>query len=531
MCTIYTNIIDIAVFYGGIIMETGRKTRSATLNLTNTNGHSGYFSKWKFLKGSASMTNQWKAAERYAYLGIAMCLLILVVISSISYQNLVHLQNDFKWVTRTRETLLNLSYFLSDLKDAEMGQRGYMLTGQESYLKPYQYIKKGVDHHFKDLHTIAADNIGQQKKLDALEALVTEQLSKLQGLVTLQKHQGAEAAKQAMITGAGKKIMDDIQTLILEMDDDERQALTLRSQKIAARVKDDAVVKGVGFILILITALLATSRVHQWFIKCRKAEKEQMDVINVKSDFVSMASHELRTPFKAIKESITIVLDGSAGQINNEQKQFLSVAKRNVDRLAKLIENILDFQKLNSGKMEFDMRDNDMNEVVEEVYELLVRSAQRKGLSLITEIDSPFPKVRFDKDQILQVLTNIVNNAIKFTERGDITITTAKEDNGLVVSVRDTGLGIAEEDLPKLFGKFRQLSNAKQKKTRGTGLGLAISKEIINQHNGKIWAQSQLGHGTTFCFLLPIIKRRGYLQKQNNRSKRKGYTLWRTRKY
>lgn len=459
-------------------------------------------------RGDALTTNQWKTFERYGYLGVALSLLILVVISSTSYQSIVRIQNDFKWVTHTREVLLNLSYFLSDLKDAEMGQRAYLLTGQESYLEPYQYVRKGVKYHFANLRTIATDNVVQQKKLDVLEILVIEQLSKLEELVALQKDKGVEAAKQAIITGDGKKIMDDIQTLILEMDKSEKEMLKQRAKMIAARVKYDIVVKSIGIILILVTAMLFTSGARRWVAERKRAEKKQMDKVNIKSDFISTVSHELRTPFKAIRESITIILDESAGPVNNEQKKFLIVAKRNVDRLAKLINNVLDIQKLDSGKMEFSICDNDINEVVKEVYELMEPSAEKKGLSIITKLESQLPKLRFDKDKILQVLTNIVDNAIKFTEKGNITITTDTQENAVLVSTRDTGPGVAKEDLPRLFNRFEQVSNSKHRRSVGTGLGLAISKEIIRRHNGKIWAESGLGRGTAICFKLPINKHR-----------------------
>jgi len=226
------------------------------------------------------MTNQWKTIERYAYLGVAMSLVILVCISSISYQSLIRIQEDYKWATNTREILLNLSYFLSDLKDAEMGQREYLLTGQESYLKPYQYVERGVKQHFADMRIIATNNVTQQKKLNTLESLVTEQLSKLKRLVSLQKNKGVETAKQAMITGTGKQIMNDIQTLILEMDEDERLLSNQRTTKIAARVKYGAVVKNMGIVLILITSLLVTSGSRRWLNKRKKKEKQILLVAN-----------------------------------------------------------------------------------------------------------------------------------------------------------------------------------------------------------------------------------------------------------
>jgi len=454
------------------------------------------------------MADQWKKIEKYAYLGIAVSLIILVAISSISYQSLIRIQDDFNWVTNTREMLLNLSYFLSNLKDAEMGQRGFLLTGQESYLEPYKYVEKGVKSHFKGLRIIAGNNIAQQTKIDTCEKLVAEKLQELQKLISLQKDKGPEAVREVMLTGTGKQFMEEIQALAMEMDKDERVLLDQRSKSIAVRIKLDAVVKIAAMIILLIAAILIVSRVSYLFRIYKNAMIKQTELVDMKSNFVSNVSHELRTPLKAIRESISIVLNGSAGQVNDEQKKFLTVSKKNVDRLARLINDVLDFQKLDAGKTKLNTHKNNLNEVVKEVYELMLQPAENKGLSFTMKLDSQLPEIKFDRDKIIQVLTNIVDNAVKFTEKGAVTITTSAKGNALYLSVQDTGLGIAEEDLLKIFNRFEQASDNKYKKTGGAGLGLSISKDIIRLHKGKIWAESEFGKGTTVWFLLPIIERR-----------------------
>ena len=135
--------------------------------------------------------------------------------------------------------------------------------------------------------------------------------------------------------------------------------------------------------------------------------------------------------------------------------------------------------------------------------------AEEKGLSFMLNIDESIPKLKFDKDKIVQVLTNLLSNATKFTENGGITVGSERENNMVHVTVQDTGLGIAAEDMPKLFQTFEQLGGGLEKKRGGTGLGLAISKEIILAHNGKIWVESQFGKGSTFHFTLPIKESRG----------------------
>jgi len=226
----------------------------------------------------------------------------------------------------------------------------------------------------------------------------------------------------------------------------------------------------------------------------------------IKSDFTSMVSHELRTPLTAIKEGIEIVLDGVVGEINAEQKDFLEMAKRNVARLKRLIDDVLDFSKLESKKLEFKMEGGNINDAINETIESQKLVAEEKGIYLKAELESHLPRMKFDSDRIIQVLTNLITNALKFTESGGISIisTYQPQEQNIKVIVRDTGPGMKEEDLSKLFEKFQQLGGMNQRKTGGSGLGLAISKEIVTQHRGKIWVESELGKGSDFIFTIPI---------------------------
>ena len=243
----------------------------------------------------------------------------------------------------------------------------------------------------------------------------------------------------------------------------------------------------------------------------RKAlEAERRSVLNIKasteakSKFTAMVSHELRSPLAVTKEALDIVAEGMVGSVNDEQKDILRVAKSNIDRLSRLINNVLDFHKIESGKMEFDILENDLNEAVTEVIRSMSVLARRKGLELKMELEKDLPRIKFDRDRIIQVLTNLVSNAINSTEKGSVTVASKKENNVVHVCVKDTGSGIPPEDMSKLFHPFGLASNMKGKKKSSTGLGLAISREITLAHHGKIWAESEVGKGTTSHFTLPL---------------------------
>ena len=236
----------------------------------------------------------------------------------------------------------------------------------------------------------------------------------------------------------------------------------------------------------------------------KEADKKIKEAMDLKSQFISTVSHELRTPLTIIKEDIALIMDGAAGRVKSKQRQILEIAQRNIDRLARLINDVLDFQKLQSGRAKFNMQDNSINNVIETVYNTMAKTVKKNGVDFRLALDNTLPKVTFDSDKMIQVLTNLVSNAMKFTEKGSITIATRRIENAIRVSVSDTGCGIKQEDLPKLFQQFQQLSSGGNRKTGGTGLGLAISKDIVEKHGGRVWVESEFGKGTTFHFLLPI---------------------------
>jgi signal transduction histidine kinase len=208
--------------------------------------------------------------------------------------------------------------------------------------------------------------------------------------------------------------------------------------------------------------------------------------------------------------AIDLITQEIVGTINVEQKEILGRAKQETDRLKRLIDDILDLTKIEAGKLKMNFLMNDIHQVITRVADAQKDVAKNRGLYLKTEFDPQVPQVPFDSDRMVQVLNNLLGNAIKFTKQGGITVRTQDRsvENHILISVIDTGKGIAEDDLPKLFQKFQQIESAEENEEGGTGLGLAICKEILARHGGKIWVESKLGEGTAFNFILPIQERR-----------------------
>lgn len=258
-----------------------------------------------------------------------------------------------------------------------------------------------------------------------------------------------------------------------------------------------------SFLLFGILYSLSTSR-QRAVALAHEMTEDLRRLGRIQSEFISTVSHELRTPLAVIKESVAIIEEGMIGPVNSQQRDLIETAKSNVDRLARLINAVLDYQKLDSHLVEFHKVPNDLNALVREVVKGFVPVARSRGLQLKTELAPGIPKPVFDKDKITQVLMNLMNNAVKFTDKGQITVQTAFENpNAVRVSVKDEGIGISPEDIPKLFKSFSQTSDG-HKKTGGTGLGLAISKKIVDAHQGMIGVESAYRQGSCFYVILPV---------------------------
>lgn len=232
----------------------------------------------------------------------------------------------------------------------------------------------------------------------------------------------------------------------------------------------------------------------------------------MKGDFVANVTHELRTPLASVKQAIGLILNKTAGEVNAQQEKMLSLAKRNVERLVRLINDILDLSKVESGKMALKRAPHDLCGIVEEVGTTMALFAESRGVHLSHHAPEGLPKVDVDRDRIIQVLTNLIGNAVKFTPaEGKVSLNAAEIPpegalpSHLKVAVADTGRGMAKEDVGKIFNKFVQVG-AKTTDVRGTGLGLPISKALVEQHGGKIWIESELGKGSKFTVALPVYK-------------------------
>ncbi|MBX9877402.1 MAG: PAS domain S-box protein [Candidatus Obscuribacterales bacterium] len=220
------------------------------------------------------------------------------------------------------------------------------------------------------------------------------------------------------------------------------------------------------------------------------------------SDFYSVVSHELRTPIAKIKSSLSVIADGEAGPINESVKRFISISANAADSLWRLIENILDFKKLESGKFRFLCQRLSLAQLVDSTVAEFQPVAETASITICCQCQVN-PTVNADGQRIVQVLENLLSNAVKFSEPGaQVDVRLTSHDKWARVEVTDFGPGIADSDINKLFDKFQQLESPDSRSRGGTGLGLAVCKAIVEAHGGKVGVFSRLGEGSTFWFEL-----------------------------
>lgn len=223
----------------------------------------------------------------------------------------------------------------------------------------------------------------------------------------------------------------------------------------------------------------------------------------LKDEFVSTVSHELRTPLSITKEGISLILDELVGGINKDQKKILNIAKDNTDRLARIVDELLNVSKIESGKVKLERESVNVVDLTKRTAGYFKAKIKDKGLEIKIDCPKKELNIYIDPDKIIQVFTNLIANSIRFTEKGNIKIVVKDHEKFIECAVADTGKGVSKHDLKKIFDKFEQFGRISGSGDKGTGLGLAIAKNIIEMHKGKIKAESELGEGTKITFTLP----------------------------
>jgi two-component system phosphate regulon sensor histidine kinase PhoR len=271
----------------------------------------------------------------------------------------------------------------------------------------------------------------------------------------------------------------------------------LATEEITVNVPEEKILKVNGVPIVRNNEFEGAILVFHDITELRRLER-------IRQDFVANVSHELRTPISSIKGYAETLLEGALEDKDNA-KEFISIIYHDSNRLSQLINDLLDLSKIESGKMKMNFVPLDAVSVIRRAITVIENQAKAKSILFKVNLAPELPKIKADETRFSQVMINLLDNAIKYTpENGSVTVTAKVVNNSLQVDIEDTGIGISEKDLPRIFERFYRVDKARSRELGGTGLGLSIVKHIVQAHGGQVWVKSELGLGSTFSFTIPL---------------------------
>lgn len=448
----------------------------------------------------------------------------LLLVAVISYSTLVRNTEDRQWVAHTYLVIGNIDKVLQGMTDAETGERGFILTGEESYLGIYDRGLGEVRESTTQVRGLTVDNLAQQRSLDVLQPLIAERLTELRQRIQVRRNEGLNAGVTAIREGAGKQYMDQIRVSLGEMKNVEERLLVLRSAELKASSDKTRLVLILGESLGLLFLVIAGLVVHSEMGQRARAEEEirklnadlerkvaertaelaerakDLERSNEElQQFAYVASHDLQEPLRTIASFTQLLAKRYGEKLDDKAREFIGFAVDGSKRMQTLINDLLAFSRV--GTQAKALAPVRCDTTMDLVLRSLKKATEESG-AVITR--DRLPMVLADDVQLGQLLQNLVGNAIKFrSDKGPPRIHIGSEGStseGWKIFVRDNGIGIAPEHYERIFVIFQRLHTKTQ--YAGTGIGLAVCKKIAERHGGRIWVEPTAGGGSTFCFTI-----------------------------
>jgi signal transduction histidine kinase len=482
-----------------------------------------------------------------ALLGVAVAAVGIALVLAVS-----HLRRTGAEARHSERVIAQANLVEKLVLDVETGERGFVITGQKRFLQPWRGARTNLAPQTRRLERLVADDPRQRARAATIAARVHEYLRDWTAPLVETAEHSLPRARHLVATGRGKERVDRIRKVFkvltgseaLLTHQRERRANAAASRAIGIAIGGFALALG---LLAFFTGYLSrtvlrpirrvasaaqavaggdlATRVpasgpsevadlsrsfnrmareierHQATLSEQNEELRQLD--RLKEEFVAVVSHELRTPLTSMRGYLGLVLDGSAGDLNEQQRRFLDIADRNSRRLLRLVGDLLLFAQIQSGTFRLVREPVDVVDVARDALAVAEPAAREKEIDLVL-VDGVPVSISADRARLGQVLDNLLSNAVKFTpERGRVELRVGAGADGAEIEVADTGMGVPEAEAEQLFERFFRTSNASEHAVPGTGLGLAIVKALVDAHGGRISVESVEGSGTTFRIDLP----------------------------
>jgi signal transduction histidine kinase len=494
-------------------------------------------------------------ANLFAGTAFLAAMTLLILLGLLGYRTFAELRGATDRVTRTYQVIEKLQELLTDLSDAETGQRDFIITGDRQYLEPYIAALGELDRDMAAVKSLTADNPGQQERLPRIEAAARERLAILKAGIEARKTTGFRAAREIILSGRGKMLMDSVRSRITETVEvetgllQERSALlprktTKANQVLLAGSLLAVTLLGAVFIVLkkeitrrgrveseldrqrkqLYVALEERTRAADELTRQRRSLEEMNDRLKAEVAeriqaqellkgsnaelersnrelelFASVASHDLQEPLHTIASYTELLAHKYKGRLDEKADKYIDFITVGTGHMHTMINDLLAYSRVGTRAKPFVPVKTDS--VLDQALAALGKSLKESGT--VIERDE-LPEVAGDDTQLAQLFQNLIGNAIKFRKKEaplTIRVSCERRDDEWVFCVRDNGIGIEPRFFDRIFEIFRRLHTREE--YEGSGMGLAICRKIVERHGGSIWVESTFGEGSSFCFTLP----------------------------
>lgn len=449
-----------------------------------------------------------------------LSLLALLVAQVVAFRNSERIDDLFERQIKSRGVVLELERCLSLVKDAETGQRGYLLTGNEQYLEPYYASIREIDGKMRFLQDALEADVRARKKLDAIQTYLNEKLDELRQTIQLRRDSSFDAAVKMVLSEKGKLTMDNLRLNFSDLiahEQSEMRSLSAETQRSNDRAKSLTLVSGGFAIVSLVVAFALMFVKNQRLLDSRlslQRANEQLEAQNealqraklVQAEVFDFAAHDVKNIVQ------TILLAAQTLKLkapdNDHVARYASTIEREAKRITDLInELLLSAQTQTLTPMKLEKTEVDVGLYVKLVCDLMTMQAEKKKQTISVAVEGTC-KTLVDKNSLKIIVENLLSNAIKYSPEGKpIYVNVWKDMKNVYVKVRDEGLGFAEEEKEKLFKRFQKLSARPTGNEVSTGLGLSIVKHLVDLHGGRVWAESAgQNQGATFVVEFPVLQ-------------------------